>query len=253
MIKSPTSQLFAEYKPEDKKVVRKVKLAEPQNGKTVDSTALRAKDAIIIEAKQQAESIIKQAQSDASAMIEKAKQAAVGILEGARTEGLQSGHDEGFKQGLEKGLEQFKQTTKHSLENLSQIIEEVILQREKIIKNTEKDIVDMAFAIAEKVIDAEIQGDNDAVASSVKKALGKVVSDSRIKLKIAPQDYEAIKDNIDVIAGKSGVSCAIDVVADSNISPGGCLVDTDAGRIDVRISAQLEELRNSLAKHNGKH
>lgn len=254
MIKSASpKQLFDEHKPEDKKVSRKVRRAETRNCGIVDNATIIAKNDILSEAKRQAESIIGQARIEADTVVDMARQEAISVIESAREEGLQGGHDEGYKLGLEKGLEQFKQTTKHSLENLNQIIEEVIHQRDKVLKNTEKDIVDMAFAIAEKVIEAEIENDNDAVTCSVRKALGKVVSDSRIKLKIAPQDYEAIKDNIDVLAGKTGVSCAIDVVADSNVLPGGCLVDTDAGRIDVRISSQLEELRNSLKKQNDKH
>lgn len=254
MIKEASPKhLYPEYQREEKKVPKKTAIVKTKHKDPVDSASVKVKQEIITEAREHAESVIEQAKIKAQAILDSARQEALAIADTAKVNGFDRGYEDGCKQGFEKGLEQYKQATKHSIDNLTEIIEDVILQREKLIKSTEKEVIDIAFAIAEKVIDTEVFADNNAVVCSVRKALEKVVSDTRIKLKIAPQDYEAIRDQIDILAGKTGVSSAIDIIADANISPGGCLIDTDSGRIDVQIGAQLEELRKSLMKQNGKH
>lgn len=251
MIKTPnTRTLFAEYSREELIAPKILRIAKEKSGGSpkIDAAINRMPS----KAEQQATALIQEAKNEAAKIIETTKTEAKKLEQSASDMGYETGYEAGHRQGLEKGLEQFKQTTKRSIENLATIVEEVILQREKLIKNSETEIIEMAFAIAAKIIDAEITEDRDIVTRNARKALEKVVSDTRIKLKTAPQDFEIIKENIDLLAGKTGVSCSIDLIADGNITPGGCLIETDSGRIDVQIGAQLGELKKSLAKHDGK-
>jgi flagellar assembly protein FliH len=39
---------------------------------------------------------------------------------------------------------------------------------------------------------------------------------------------------------------AIQVVEDSSVDPGGCIIETDFGEIDARIASQLAELESKI-------
>jgi flagellar assembly protein FliH len=53
---------------------------------------------------------------------------------------------------------------------------------------------------------------------------------------------EHIKDFIQLIEG----SKSLQVVEDSTVDPGGCIIETDFGEIDARISSQLAELEAKI-------
>ena len=40
----------------------------------------------------------------------------------------------------------------------------------------------------------------------------------------------------------------INILEDPNIEKGGCVVETDFGEVDARISAQLEEVESAVKK-----
>ena len=53
---------------------------------------------------------------------------------------------------------------------------------------------------------------------------------------------EHIKDFIEQVESVSGIT----VVEDSSVEKGGCIVETDFGAIDARISSQLSELESKI-------
>jgi flagellar assembly protein FliH len=53
---------------------------------------------------------------------------------------------------------------------------------------------------------------------------------------------EHIKDFINLVEGAKSVQ----VMEDSTVDEGGCIIETDFGEIDARISSQLAELENKI-------
>jgi flagellar assembly protein FliH len=53
---------------------------------------------------------------------------------------------------------------------------------------------------------------------------------------------EHIKDFIQVVEGAK----SIQVVEDSTVDQGGCIIETDFGEIDARITSQLAELETKI-------
>jgi flagellar assembly protein FliH len=53
---------------------------------------------------------------------------------------------------------------------------------------------------------------------------------------------EHIKDFIKLVEG----SKSLQVVEDSTVDQGGCIIETDFGEIDARISSQLAELETKI-------
>lgn len=240
MIKSIiVEKVFEEYNESDLLKARAASnfMSRVSNGNTIP---------ISNEYQEASKQILKKANSAAEEIIEKALQESFAIQEKAKKEG----HDEGFKAGFSEGLSQFKQATKKSLSNIGKIVNETVNQKNKIIAEAEEDILKLTFAIVSKIIKAELSVSKEIVLNSARKALQKVISDSKIKLKVSPHDYETLREHIDDIASKTGVTSVIDIVPDSNITAGGCLLETDSGRIDAQIEVQLDEIEKSLNPKN---
>jgi flagellar assembly protein FliH len=84
------------------------------------------------------------------------------------------------------------------------------------------------------------------VISNVVQALRKVKARGNILIRVNLLDVklttEHIKNFIQMVEGAKGIQ----VVEDSTVDPGGCVIETDFGEIDARISSQLTELEDKI-------
>ena len=82
--------------------------------------------------------------------------------------------------------------------------------------------------------------------SNVLQALKKVKGSGDVTLRVNLADVklttEQIKDFIHQVENIKNIS----VVEDSSVEKGGCIVETDFGAIDARISSQLNELETQI-------
>lgn len=226
MIKSASAEnVFEAYKEEDLLKAKRIIFSGTSRG-----------------AGEEAGLILDQANISADRIIEKAQEEALSIKDNAK----KSGYDEGLKSGFAEGLKQFRQATKNSLNNINKILNEAVNQKNRILEEAELEILKLALALASKVIQTELSVNPEIIMSSTKRALQKVVSDSKIKLKVSPHDYETLREHIDDLASKAGIISAVDIVQDNNVTAGGCIIETDSGRIDAQIETQFDGMRKSL-------
>ena len=77
-------------------------------------------------------------------------------------------------------------------------------------------------------------------------ALRKVKGRGNILIKVNMLDVklttEHKKEFIDMVEGAK----SIQIVEDTTVDPGGCVIETDFGEIDARISSQLAELEQKI-------
>lgn len=105
-------------------------------------------------------------------------------------------------------------------------------------------VFDTAIAIAEKIIQRQIQKEsiiNEVLSDSVKKVIGA----SSIVVKINPDDVEWIKQ-MDNSFIKEELLNGVKFVEDDKIEKGGCVVESEIGNVDSRISTQINEIRKYL-------
>jgi len=82
--------------------------------------------------------------------------------------------------------------------------------------------------------------------SNVVQALRKVKGRGNIIIRVNMSDVklstEHMKDFVQLVEGAK----SIQVAEDSSVDPGGCIIETDFGEIDARISSQLAELEAKI-------
>ncbi len=104
----------------------------------------------------------------------------------------------------------------------------------------------MATAIAERIIRRELSQDPqitlDLIADSLRLAAGM----TEISLHINPTDYENLGTQITRLAETVSHLTPSAIVADADITPGGCRIKTKFGEIDQQIEAQLRRIEEEL-------
>lgn len=204
--------------------------------------ARREAEALVTEARSQAARILTQAEEDAARMAERA-------AEEGRARGLAAGLDEGRRRGEEQALEANRACAAR-LAELAQAAQEEQL---RLVTELEPQLVELALGIARKVIGAELATRPELLLDILARAIEQARGARRCYIRLHPDDVELVEPHLPQSALDAGGS-QWRLVGDPSLSPGDCLIETDFGVVDARISTQLEELRHLiLGSGDGRH
>jgi flagellar assembly protein FliH len=217
-----------------------------------DSILKKAEDAAFAEVKRQTDqaAIIKtDAENEAAAIIEKAKQEAAQIIADAEAEKERIGRDsysEGFDKGHSEGYDKGVEEVNRLIERMHKMLEAVMMRREEILQDTESQIVELVILMARKVIKILSENQKNVVMANTLAALKKVKTRGNVVLRVNLEDVKLTSSHIDEFIQHVENVKGITVIEDSAVEKGGCIVETDFGAIDARISSQLQELENKI-------
>lgn len=190
------------------------------------------------QAQKEAQDIVEKAKAEAQDIISNAKIEEKSIFEKSKSDGFKAGHEEGYKAGNEEA--------QRLVERIHKMIEAVQAKRQEILDNTEQQIVNLVILIVRKVVKIMSENQKSVIMSNVLQALKKVKGSGDVTLRVNLADVklttEHIKDFIRQVENIKNIS----VVEDSSVEKGGCIVETDFGAIDARISSQLNELETQI-------
>ncbi|MBQ5999000.1 MAG: flagellar assembly protein FliH [Treponema sp.] len=220
--------------------------------KSADEIVKKAEEAAFEEVKRQtdqAQVIKADAEREAADILEKARTEAAQIVQEAREEeaklkstasetGYAEGHDEGYKQGAEE--------VERLIQRLHKMIESIMVRREEILKETEQQIVELVILISRKVVKVISETQKTTIMSNVLAALKKVRARGSVILRVNVEDLKLTSANAGEFVKRIENVEGITVMEDSTVDKGGCIVETDFGAIDARISSQLGELENKI-------
>ncbi len=158
----------------------------------------------------------------------------------------QEGYEKGFAQGEKDGYELGEQKGQKVLENLESLFDEMNLLRKDIVRQYEKEILDIIFAVSEKITHIQIGLNDTTVRDTILKAIHYVNEKSTITLRINPEDFNFVEQLRPEIFEQFRTLKSIMVHADTAIERGGCFLETPGGDIDATIETQLEKIAQSM-------
>ena len=157
----------------------------------------------------------------------------------------------GHQEGLERGMAEARVRVEQALQAVAAAERALAEMHDRYVADAEAAAVDLAFQIAEKVIGTTIATDREAVLGVVSGALLRTTDRDHLVLEVNPGDFELVRDSAAELAARLGGISRMEVVSERRVEAGGCVVRTEAGEIDARVSAQLERVRQLLAEAGG--
>ena len=219
---------------------------------SADDIVKKAEETAFAEVKRQTDqaAVVKaDAENEAANIIEKAKAEAEQIIADAqaerdrqRNDAYQEGFDQGHKEGYEKGVAEVDRL----VERMHKILEAVMQRRDEILQDTESQIVELVILMARKVIKILSENQKNVIMANTLAALKKVRTRGEVTLRVNLEDVKLTTEHVDEFIQHVENVQGITVLEDSSVEKGGCIVETDFGSIDARISSQLTELENKI-------
>ncbi len=191
-----------------------------------------------IEAEDEARKITESAHNEARDILEKAQKEAQILKE----EMLKNARQEGFEAGFGEGAAEVDRLVKRVHVVLTKAIE----RRNEIIEESEGQLVQLVLQIAKKVIKVLSENQKNIVINNVVQALRKLRSKADVVIRVNLSDLKATTEHTQELIEKFERVNSITVMEDATVDPGGCIIETDFGQIDARISSQLREIEEKI-------
>jgi flagellar assembly protein FliH len=155
-------------------------------------------------------------------------------------------HDAGYKEGREAGYEEGKAEVARLVENLNRIISAAIEKRNEIVSESETQVINLVLLIAKKVIKVISENQKNVVINNVVQALRKLKSRGEVVIRVNLSDLDLTSEHVNDFLKMVENVKSVTVLEDSSVDRGGCIIETDFGEIDARISSQLHEIEERI-------
>jgi flagellar assembly protein FliH len=148
----------------------------------------------------------------------------------------------GFAQGERAGSEAAAQRGEAMLRRLTETLEELTTLRQQMIHETERQMVQLALAIARRVVHREVSIDHDLLIAMARVALERLGDSAQVTVRLSPEDFEATS----AVRATQWTGTHVTVVADARIGRGGCRVESEFGAMDAGVDGQIHEIARAL-------
>ncbi|HUV06411.1 MAG TPA: flagellar assembly protein FliH [Spirochaetia bacterium] len=227
-------QLIAQARAEADRIIKEAEQVAFEEIKNKNNQAKKIRQ----EAETEAERILNEAREKA----EEAERKTGESLAAVEKEAFDKGHGEGHDNGYQAGSEEVGRLT----ERLHMIITKAIEKRNQIIDDSETQLIGLVLMIANKVIKVISENQRNVVINNVIQALRKLKSRGDVVIRVNLADLKLTTEHTRDFMDRIENIKSITILEDSSVDRGGCIIETDFGQIDARISSQLKEIEERI-------
>jgi flagellar assembly protein FliH len=152
-------------------------------------------------------------------------------------EAYQAGAREGDAAGRQRALAELQPV----MERLARSIEEIGSMRARLRREAEADVVQLALAIARRVLRRELAVDPEALRGLALAAMEKLQAQEIRRVRVHPSHVGLVSS---VLREKTGAE--IEVLGDPSREPGSVVFETTRGNLDASVESQLREIERGL-------
>jgi flagellar assembly protein FliH len=160
-------------------------------------------------------------------------------LKAAERESLQKGRAEGeasAKAAAQAEIAALREAVRQAVEKFKE-------ERSNYFARIESEVVQLALAIARKILHREAQMDPLLLAGMVHVALEKLDAGTRIRMRTHPNDIRLWSE---YFSQQQALATQIDLVGDATLRRGECVLETESGRTQMSLEGQLKEIEQGF-------
>jgi flagellar assembly protein FliH len=194
------------------------------------------------EAREQAARLIADSEGQASNFLATERERIQSLLEAE----VEAAKRSGYEQGALEARMMVEQEWNDRFAQVESLYAAAVEDRRRYLAESEPLIVDLACAIARKIMHKEATSDSEWVVNVVQAALEEIHDVGKIEVRVNPDDYEQVQARREGLRKDMPGQTDILIIPDRGVMAGGCVVQSAFGNIDARIDTQLEEVRKAL-------
>lgn len=156
---------------------------------------------------------------------------------------VQNARDEGRREAESTARQAAAREIAALEQRLLQSIESIATLRPRLRLEAERQVVELAIAVARRVLRRQITIDPDAVAGLVRSALDGLSLREVVSVRCHPASAASIQAGLE----RLGAPPALRIEPDPSLESGAVLVETTYGALDASVTTQLEEIERGFS------
>jgi flagellar assembly protein FliH len=165
-----------------------------------------------------------------------------------------------FEVGREKGRQEGRQAEREAqtaaltteaqqrTRKAAELVETFAQERDRFLHAVEHEVVELALAVAARILRREAQMDPLLLTGAVRVALGQLSRSTQVRLCVPPGELEMWAEAIALLPN---LALKPTVVAGEGMRLGDCLIETELGSVDLGIRSQLGEIERGFFDRAG--
>ncbi len=171
-------------------------------------------------------------QQDAVRQIEQQREAAL-------AEAKREGYDAGYREGMNQ-VEQMKEELAGSQQRLAAEYEQKLDELEPLF-------IEKLTGIYEHIFKVSMTSDKQVLLYLAENVIRNAEGNREFFVHVSKEDYAAVNmQKKQLEAAAAGSNTSVEVVQDTTLSEGECMIETDGGIFDCGLGTQLAELKKQL-------
>jgi flagellar assembly protein FliH len=155
----------------------------------------------------------------------------------------QKAHEAGWREAEEQLRTAFASEILNLRDPIQQAVADFCLERKKYYERVEGEVVQLALAIARKILLRESQVDPLLLAGMVRVALEKIDSGTKVVLRVHPQQAGEWRT---YLAQRVQPEEMPEILEDRTLEAERCVLETSLGTTELGIEVQLKEIEKGL-------
>jgi len=219
-------------------IIRRNSSAEAASGRAVQPVAFNFEDM-----NDRANEYLETVRREAAKIVQQAHQQAEQVRRQAEAAGRAAAVEAAQKALDEKIADRFNSF----VAALDRLVAQTDEAKADWLRRWEQSAVAVAAAIAQRVIRRELAQQPAISLEWIRESLRLAAGAMEVTLHLNPSDYELLGGGADELAKTFGKLAPTHVIADPDVTAGGCVVQTSLGRIDQQIQSQLARIQEELS------
>lgn len=225
-------QVYIERKEETKEEISEEPLVDPA------AEAAR----IIGEAEEKAKGILAEAEARALQLEKEARKS----IEEETEKTMQEARDQGYAEGRKEALSRAAAEASAIRDQARAVLRQAEEIRRQTLGSLEGEIVRLSVEIAEKLLVANLKLDPGTITEIAGEAISMLHNRDQVVLYVNPGEYELFQEKHEEFLKLLSPKGELHIISDNEISPGGCVAETEYGRVDARAEKRWEVLIKTL-------
>jgi len=162
--------------------------------------------------------------------------------------GRETGRQEGRQAEHDAQAAALAAATQLRTRQAAELVESFAQARDRFLRVVEHEVVELALAVAARILRREAQMDPLLLTGAVRVALGQLSGSTQVKLRVPPTELDLWTEAIALIPN---LALRPTVEAGEGMRLGDCLIETDLGSVDLGVRSQLGEIERGFFDRPG--
>jgi len=165
-----------------------------------------------------------------------------------------------FEAGRERGRQEGRQAEQEAqaaaraaeqerrARQAAELMESFAQERDRYLQKVEHEVVELALAVAARILRREAQMDPLLLTGAVRVALGQLAGSTQVRLRVPQADLGLWTEAIALLPN---LAAKPSVLAGEGMRLGDCVVEAELGSVDLGVRAQLAEIERGFFDRTG--